>query len=106
MKRAGALLLTFVAVGCGAAPEPAPAPPPSTAVTDSTKFVHDTVKGYVTASAEQMAEADYAFKPAGVAAEVRSFGQLIGHIADSNYFFCSLVSGEANPNPGAEKMTA
>jgi uncharacterized damage-inducible protein DinB len=58
------------------------------------------VQGFVTKSADQMPEADYAFK---ATPEVRSFGQILGHIADANYMFCSAVLGEANPMPGVEK---
>jgi uncharacterized damage-inducible protein DinB len=36
---------------------------------------------------------EYAFKPT---ADVRSFGELIGHIADSQNFFCGVAAG-ANP---------
>ena len=42
----------------------------------------------------------YGFKPDPA---LRSFGQLLGHIADANYLFCSPVLGEANPSPGVEK---
>jgi uncharacterized damage-inducible protein DinB len=42
----------------------------------------------VIAAAEKMPEGSYSFKPTP---DVRSFGQLIGHLADSQYFFCSSV---------------
>lgn len=35
--------------------------------------------------------------------EVRSFGQIVGHVADAQYTFCSVVLGEKNPAPGIEK---
>ena len=38
-----------------------------------------------------MPEEGYGFKPTP---EVRSFGQLIGHIADDQYAYCSAVKGE------------
>jgi len=41
-----------------------------------------------------MSETDYAFRPT---AEVRTFGQLVGHIANGNYFFCSQAAGERAP---------
>ena len=41
-----------------------------------------------------MPEENYSFKPTP---EVRSFGQLVGHVADANYMFCSQASGEPNP---------
>jgi uncharacterized damage-inducible protein DinB len=58
------------------------------------------VQDYIVRSAAEMPEADFAFKPTP---EVRSFGQIIGHVADANYAFCSKVLGEDNPSPGVEK---
>ena len=46
---------------------------------------------YVTQSAIDMPEAKYAFK---ATPEVRSFGQLIGHVAGSQYMFCAAALGE------------
>jgi len=46
---------------------------------------------YVLRSAEQMPEADYAFKPV---ATVRSFGQLIAHVAGSQYSMCASALGD------------
>jgi uncharacterized damage-inducible protein DinB len=54
----------------------------------------------VIAAAEKMPEENYAFKPAP---DVRSFGQLVGHLADSQYFFCALAAGETKPASGVEK---
>jgi uncharacterized damage-inducible protein DinB len=47
-----------------------------------------------------MPEENYSFKPTP---EVRSFGQLVGHVADANYMFCSEAAGEANPMKDIEK---
>ena len=102
MKRIGFTVLAMVAVGC-APPAPPPPAPPSSVVTDSIKTGFDIGKNFITQAAEQMAEADFAFKPTGVAAEVRSFGQLVGHVANANYLFCSMVSGEAGPGVDIEQ---
>jgi len=48
--------------------------------------------GYLLRAAEQMPEADYGFKPV---ATVRTFGQLIGHVAGSQNAICSMALGEA-----------
>ena len=64
------------------------------------KFLHAMVKNNVIRAAEKMPEENYSFKPTS---EVRSFGQLIGHIADAQYLFCSAVLGKPNPAPGIEK---
>jgi uncharacterized damage-inducible protein DinB len=68
--------------------------------TSGNKAVYTIVKNNVIKAAEKMPEENYAFKPTDT---VRSFGQLVGHIADAQYFFCSVSSGEKNPAPGIEK---
>lgn len=65
--------------------------------------LYTTVKGYITSAADQMPEADYAFKPTP---EVRSFGQLIGHVSNASYLFCAYALGETAPQmPNAEELT-
>ena len=61
------------------------------------KRTYDIVKGYITRAAEKMPDADYSFKPTP---DVRSFGQLVGHIADASFGFCSAVAGEKPPMGG------
>src|SRR5260370_13616313 len=51
-------------------------------------------------AAEKMREEKKQLKPEPA---VRSYGQILGHIADSNYLFCSTVLGENSPSPGIEK---
>ena len=63
------------------------------------KRTYDIIKGYVTRAAEKMPEEHYAFKPTP---DVRSFGQLVGHVADANYGFCSAAGGEKPPAGGFE----
>jgi len=58
------------------------------------------LKDILIRSAEKMPEENYNFKPTEA---VRSFGQILGHVADSNYFFCSMVLGEKNPSLKIEK---
>ena len=68
------------------------------------KLLYQQAKGWIVKSAEQMPEEDYSFKPTP---EVRSFGQLIGHVANSQYEFCVPAKGEASPNKADfEKTTA
>jgi len=81
-------------------------------ISGSIRSAFDMVKEYLTKSAAMVPEAKYSFKPAGVAAEVRTFGQIIGHIANSNYMFCGSVTGQpmqGETGPGGvdnEKKTA
>lgn len=64
------------------------------------KMLFSMVKTNIVRSAEKMPEENYAFKPTP---EVRSFGQLIGHVADAQYMFCAAVLGKPGPAPGIEK---
>jgi len=64
------------------------------------KFVFSYVKMILLSSAEKMPEESYSFKPTEA---VRSYGQIVGHIADSQYYFCSLALGEKNPALNIEK---
>jgi uncharacterized damage-inducible protein DinB len=49
-------------------------------------------KDTLTKSADRVAEADYGFKPAP--GNTRTFGQIIGHIADVHLAICSAAKGE------------
>ena len=64
------------------------------------KGAYARVKGILIASAEKMPEENYSFKPAE---SVRSYAQLVGHVADAQYLFCSIALGEKNPAPNIEK---
>jgi uncharacterized damage-inducible protein DinB len=77
-----------------------PAVPPANPITVSEKGLYSFISDTVIRAAEKMPEENYSFKPTP---EVRSFGQLVGHVADANYMFCSQASGEANPMKGIEK---
>ncbi|MFB3854480.1 MAG: DinB family protein [Vicinamibacterales bacterium] len=70
---------------------------PQDPLSASLKALYDGVKRNVVESADKVPEADYAFKPTP---EVRSFGELFGHIANSNFSSCARVKGEKNPNTG------
>jgi|SRR5215813_685683 len=55
------------------------------AIQDSSSFVLDMLAK----AADQMSEEDYALEPT---AEGCSFGQLLAHVAEANYVFCSLAT--------------
>jgi uncharacterized damage-inducible protein DinB len=58
-------------------------------------------------AAVKMPEENYGMRP-GPQMEVRTYGQLIGHLANFNYMWCSQAKGEKNPNEGNdfEKVTS
>ena len=64
------------------------------------KMVQKQVTAWIEQAAGKMPEEEYAFKPDPAS---RSFGQILGHIADANYLFCSTVLVAGNPSPGIEK---
>lgn len=82
------------------AQEPPAAPAPANPITASQKGFYALVSGEVIAAAEKMPEENYSFKPTP---DVRSFGQLVGHVADAQYGFCSTAIGEPNPMKAIEK---
>jgi len=81
------------------APKAAP-PAPANPITTSERGVYSFVSHAVIGAAEKMPEENYSFKPSP---DVRTFGQLVGHVADANYMFCSQATGEPNPSKGIEK---
>lgn len=87
---AAAILTAFVAMPLAAQAERETADPMITSAKDAFTYMGDVL----TRAADQMPEEDYAFKPTP---EVRSFGQLLAHVADSNYLFCSAARGEERP---------
>jgi len=66
----------------------------------ATKGFNTMVNDNVLKSAEEMPEKNYGFRPTP---EVRTFGQLVGHVADAQYEFCSAVVGDGAKGPDVEK---
>jgi uncharacterized damage-inducible protein DinB len=65
--------------------------------------MHGTIRRNLQDAAAVMPAADYAFKPTP---EARSFAQLVGHVINANFFFCSQAAGEAMPSmPNHETLT-
>jgi len=63
------------------------------------KLAYARVKGILLKAAEKMPEENYTFKPVDT---VRSYGQIVGHVADAQYLFCSIALAEKNPAPDIE----
>jgi uncharacterized damage-inducible protein DinB len=64
------------------------------------KGFHNYIKDNLVKAAEKMPDENYSFKPTS---EVRSFGQIVGHVADAQYMFCSNVLGDGMKPAGIEK---
>lgn len=78
----------------------APAQPPANPISTSQSKMYTMLSGMVVAAAEKVPEEDYSFKPAP---DVRTFGQLVGHVADAQYYFCAMAAGDTKPASAAEK---
>ena len=92
-------LLTSAAVTLAQDNKPQTSTNPNSVVS-SDKGVYDVGMKFIILSAEKVPEEYYSFKPTDA---VRSFGQILGHVADAQYYFCSNVRGEKDPNPNIEK---
>ena len=71
-------------------------------MSDDLRERYDYIKTNILKAADKVPEDLYSFQPT---TEIRTFGQLIGHTADVQEFFCSAAAGERK-NLGAGRMTA
>ncbi len=107
MKLYPAILLVAV-LACAALAQTAPpasaAPqaPPANPLSTEAKQMYNSVKNFMTKMAEKMPEEHYAFK---ATADIRTFGQLVGHVADSQARTCSTVNGAAVQLNASAKTT-
>ena len=96
------LLLISIAVLIGAAPPHHNAPAAPSAVA-ADRQIWTRVIGYVTAAAEQMPDSSYSYHPVPT---VRTFGQLVAHLAGSQHVFCAAALGDkATAEDDIEKTT-
>jgi uncharacterized damage-inducible protein DinB len=58
------------------------------------KAMHTTIRKNLAQAAEAMPADEYSFKPTP---DVRSFGQVVGHVVNANFFFCAQAAGEKSP---------
>jgi len=63
-------------------------------ISQSIRQTWNDAKGNLQQSAELMPEADYSFKPVD---SVRTFGQILAHVAGANYEFCAAARAEKTP---------
>ena len=91
-----AIVVSMLGAASASGQQTAPQPPaPSITAAGGLKSLYQNVRGWVLASAEKMPEEHYAFKPTP---DVRSFGELIGHIANTQYNFCAPARKVPSPN--------
>jgi uncharacterized damage-inducible protein DinB len=88
------------AVALQGKPPAATAAPTDNTLSEHTRVAYRYVKSVLLRSAEIMPEESYTYRPTE---KVRTFGQIVGHVADAQYIFCSAVLGEKNPLPKVEQ---
>ena len=69
-------------------------------LSEGTRKMYAGVKSNVLKSAEEMPESDYSFRPAPT---VRTFGEVVAHVADGQYEFCSALMPNKEATPEIEK---
>lgn len=68
------------------------------------KGTYDVSKAWYLKAVAQVGQEHYSYKPTP---EVRSMGQLFGHVANANFMICSMASGEKSTATGDyEKVTS
>ena len=88
---AAAGILVVMAVGLQAQARGSAAQPMSDAIRSS----WDGAKGNIASSAADVPDNVYAFKPVDT---VRTFGEVVSHVAGANYVFCAAARGEKSPH--------
>lgn len=108
MNRYSSIMLAaaFVAVASVGAfaqqAQPASPAPNANPLSAELKGMYTGVKNNLTKMAEKMPEEHYGFK---ATSDIRTFGQLIGHVADSQARTCSLLNGEQKALNASSKTT-
>jgi uncharacterized damage-inducible protein DinB len=78
-------------------PNPTAAPNP---LTKTISIFRSNMQDKIMKSAEAMPESKYSYRPTK---DVRSFAEILNHVADISYILCSNVKGEATPGAAAAK---
>ena len=66
------------------------------------KELHDRIREDVVRSAERMPAEHFDFQPTP---DVRTFGQLVGHVATNLHVMCAAAGAENNPHPALVEQT-
>ena len=66
------------------------------------KELHDRIREDVVRSAERMPAEHFDFQPTP---DVRTFGQLVGHVATNLYVMCAAAGTQNNPQPALVEQT-
>lgn len=67
----------------------------SSAITSSLSTLHKITTTNIMKTAEMLSDDLYAYRPTG---DVRTAGEMLAHIANAQYLFCSAAAGVENPS--------
>jgi hypothetical protein len=93
MKRFSCCIVFLLSAGAAIAQQKAAPADFATSI----KNKYNQNKGYILESAEKMPADGYGWRPAGLEKELRTFGQVLVHIANENNTQCSRASGKPVP---------
>src|SRR5580658_10805226 len=71
-------------------------------LSSDTKNFYNGIKGTLTKAADAMADADYAFKASPME---RTYGAMVGHIADVQFGLCGNAKGEEKKSDAEKAKT-
>lgn len=94
MRRSAVSLAALLAIPLSGQLAIAQSPAGANPIASSIRSAWDAAKQNLTRSAELMPEANYTFRPVET---VRTFGEILAHVAGANYVFCSAAKGEKSP---------
>jgi uncharacterized damage-inducible protein DinB len=80
-------------------PNPIARPNP---LTTTLSIFRSNMQDKIMKSADALPESKYSYRPTK---DVRSFGEILNHVADISYTLCSNVKGEANPISATAKVS-
>ena len=97
-------VMCAVALSASVASAQGPAQQGPVSLSMSLQRSYAAIKNNLTLAAEKLPEADYGFKPSTMP-EVRTYGQLFGHVANAQFNACAAARGVPNPNQGRNLET-
>ena len=74
--------------------------PQGGALSKDVKGMYTAIKNNILKAADRMPEENYSFKPVD---SVRTYGQILAHVADAQYLFCATDQGAQRPGESVEK---
>jgi len=104
LRQAGLCAALLSLAGIWQSSDPARARQPASSVfSDVTRSAWYNVNGLLLDAAKKMPDEHYSFRPVK---QSRSFGEIIGHLADEHDAICGAVTGRAFAGAQSEKLTS